>query len=59
MRCISQNGQAALRLAASNGHLNVVQHLCDVGGKELMMMQDKVSLHPVANKPSGGGVYMR
>jgi hypothetical protein len=46
-RCISQDGQTALHLAANHGHLEVVKHLCDVGCKELMMMQAKVCLYAV------------
>ena len=29
-------------MASQNGHLDVVKHLCEVGGETLLMLTDKV-----------------
>jgi hypothetical protein len=40
--CIVQNGWSCLLKASQNGHLDVVKHLCEVGGETLLMLTDKV-----------------
>ena len=37
-----QDGLTALRIASEKGHVGVVKHLVEHGGKELMMARDKV-----------------
>ena len=38
-----QGGQTCLMWASGSGHLEVVKYLCEVGGKELVMMTCNVS----------------
>jgi hypothetical protein len=38
----SQNGWSCLLLAALMMNLKIIKYLCEVGGKELMMLQNKV-----------------
>jgi hypothetical protein len=38
----AQRGWSCLMSAADNGHLEVVKYLVEVGGKELLMLVDKV-----------------
>jgi hypothetical protein len=38
----AQRGWSCLMVAAHSGHLEVVKYLVEVGGKELLMLVDKV-----------------
>jgi hypothetical protein len=38
-----QRGETCLISASKGGHIEVVKYLCEVGGKELVMMTDMVS----------------
>ncbi len=38
-----QDGTSCLYMASQNGHFGVVKHLCEIGGKELLMLTDYVS----------------
>jgi hypothetical protein len=38
----SQDGDSCLMSAVSKKNLEIIKYLCEVGGKELMMLQDKV-----------------
>jgi hypothetical protein len=38
-----QNGWSCLYIACYNAHLEAVKYLCEVGGKELLMLKDNVS----------------
>ena len=40
--CAVQNGWSCLTRASRNGHLDVVKHLCEVGGETLLMLTHKV-----------------
>jgi hypothetical protein len=37
-----QDGDSCLMKAVRSGNLDVVKYLCEVGGKELIMLQNKV-----------------
>ncbi len=37
-----QEGVSCLLRAANNGHLDVVKHLCEVGGERLLMLTQEV-----------------
>mmetsp|Transcript_97015 Transcript_97015/g.156536 ORF Transcript_97015/g.156536 Transcript_97015/m.156536 type:complete len:83 (+) Transcript_97015:3-251(+) len=39
--CVNKNGASCLMIAALNGHASVVEVLCKVGGKPLLMLVDK------------------
>ncbi len=38
-----QGGRTSLMLACEGGHLDIVKHVCEVGGKELVMAPCRVS----------------
>ncbi len=42
LACV-QDGISCLHTASWGGHLEVVKYLCEQGGKELLMLTDKVS----------------
>jgi hypothetical protein len=39
-----QRGGTCLMYASSQGHMEVVKYLCEVGGKELLMTMENVSV---------------
>ncbi len=38
-----QDGASCLFIASQKGHFEVVKHLCEIGGKELLMLTANVS----------------
>ncbi len=45
MASVLQYGETCLMLASKGGHMEIVRYLYDVGGKELLMMTDEVSVN--------------